>query len=119
MRGTGSDNIVGRATLLFTNVVAATQTVYFTGANGVLDLKDLGGFSAHISGFDTVGVGDALLIGGSGWSFTGAAETTSAATLGFVNGSAHQKLTLLGDYVGGDFSALTFGAGEFEITFKR
>ncbi len=112
---TGSANIVGAATLEFDSVVATGQTVYFSGASGVLSLADLSHFHGKISGFDTVGSDDALLIGG-GWSFAGASETSSAATLSFVNGAAHQSLTLLGDYTGGAFSAATVGS-QLKITY--
>ncbi|MDE3177722.1 MAG: hypothetical protein KGM15_16595 [Pseudomonadota bacterium] len=115
VNSTGSANIVGAATLEFDGAVAAGQTIDFSGAGGVLSLTDLADFHGQISGFDTIGSDDALLIGG-GWSFAGASETTTAATLAFTNGAAHQSLTLLGDYTGGVFSAATVG-GQLKITY--
>ena len=70
---------------------------------------NLADYHVKISGFDMAGSDDALLIGG-GWSFSGASETSSAATLSFANRAAHQALTLLGDYRGGSFSAQSDGA---------
>ena len=113
--GIGSANIVGAATLEFDSFVSSGQTVFFTGTGGVLALADLAEFHAKISGFDTVGSDDALSIA-NGWSFAGATETTSAATLSFTHGALHQSLTLLGDYTGGAFSAATIG-GQLKITF--
>ncbi len=116
--GTGSDNIVGAATLEFDSSVAFGQIVNFAGASGVLELKDFKDFSGGwISGFDTTGSNDALLIGG-GWSFVHASETATAATLGFHNASTGQSknLVLLGDYEGGAFAPQSAG-GFLKITY--
>ena len=113
--GTGAATISGSATLEFDNTVAAGQSVTLTGSNETLSLTDLADFHSKIGGFDTAGSDDALLIGG-GWSFAGASESATAATLSFANGSANQTLTLLGDYRGGVFSAQTIG-NELKITF--
>ena len=112
--GLGADHIVGPATLGFDSSVSTGQTVFFSGSGGKLVLNDLAEFHGVISGFDTVGSGDALFVAG-GWSFTGASETTTATTLSLTHGAAHQTLTLLGDYTGGVFAAQTIN-GQLQIT---
>jgi len=66
-----------------------------------------------ISGFDTTGSSDALLIGGN-LSFLGASETTTSATLSF---SDNLTLKLNGDYVGGTFTPQSQGGGVLKITY--
>ena len=115
--GTGTDNIVGAATLEFDGAVQAGQTVSFFGAGGTLQINDITHFSAAIAGFDTVGSNDALLVG-LNMQFTGASETATAATLNFAAGSHAFSLTLTGDYQGGTFSAqpvLGFGV---KVTYQ-
>ena len=113
--GTGADNIVGAGTLEFDDYVQSGQTVLFSGAGGTLSLQDLGDFHGAISGFDTVGSNDALLIG-DGWSYVNATITTSAATLYFADGPLHKSITLQGDYVGGAFTPTPVN-GQVQITY--
>jgi fibronectin-binding autotransporter adhesin len=114
--GAGSDNIVGGATLEFDNAVAAGQTVSFFGAGGALELTDAPAFAGAITGFDTAGSSDALLILANGYHYSGATETATAATLAFSNGASAFSLTLTGDYQGGSFAAQTLASGQIKIT---
>jgi hypothetical protein len=115
--GAGSDNIVGAATLEFDNAVAAGQTVSFFGVGGALELDDAPAFAGSITGFDTIGSGDALLILANGYQYSGATETATAATLAFSNGASTFSLTLSGDYQGGIFAAQTLASGQIKMTF--
>jgi len=114
--GTGADNIVGAATLEFDAAVTVGQTLDFSGNGGTLDLTDLAGFHGGIAGFDTVGSGDALLIGG-GWAFDGASHTSTSETLNFAKGGSVESLTLAGNYLDGNFLAENIGGGVLKVTF--
>ena len=115
--GTGSDNIVGAATLEFDNSVLAGQTVSFFGASSTLDLNDAPAFAGTITGFDTTGSADTLLINAGTYNYAGASETATAATLAFSNGASTFSLTLTGDYQGGNFTASPLGNGQIKITY--
>ena len=115
--GTGTETIVGAATLEFDNYVGpgpggAGQTVSFSGAGGNLFLTDIRDFHAAIVGFDTVGSSDAILLSGF-LALTGASETNASTTLSFSGGST---LTLTGDYRGDVFSQQFMPGGILKIT---
>ena len=114
--GTGADNIVGAATLEFDAAVTAGQTIDFSGGGGTLDLTDLAGFHGGIAGFDTVGSGDSLLIGG-GWAFDGGSHTSTSTTLNFAMGASEESLTLAGNYLDGNFLAENIGGGVLKVMF--
>ena len=113
--GNGSDTIMQASTLEFDAFVGAGQTVTFFGANASLALFDLPDFKAAITGFDSAGSNDSIVIAG-GWTFTGASETASAATLTFSHGDAPLSLTLTGDYQGKSFAAQDLGNGLLKIS---
>ena len=64
-----------------------------------------------------MGIDDTLLIGG-GWTFAGAQETATAATLTFSGASGIHKLTFGGNYLGGAFSAQSLAGGDLKVGFS-
>ena len=116
--GAGSDVIAGAATLEFDGGVAGGQTASFTGSGGTLELLNPGAFAGKISGFDTVGSNDVLLIGGP-WTYAGFSENSAhtAGTMTFSNGSATARLTLLGDYAASSVHHTTNAGGMTVVTY--
>jgi autotransporter passenger strand-loop-strand repeat protein len=86
--------------------VSAGQSVSFTGASGVLTLDDPAGFDAKISGLSQPGQKVDL----AGFGYDSATETVSwtqtgtSGTLTVRDGAQTASLSLIGAYVGGDFS---------------
>ncbi len=116
--GKGSDNVSGTSTLEFNSTVAAGQTASFTGGGGTLDLGAPQGFAGLISGFDTVGSNDTIVVAGP-WVFTGFTENAGGTegTLGFMNGSSTLTLTLVGDYNPANFAHQSGPHGSTLITY--
>jgi len=84
--------------------VGAGQTIDFAGAAGVLQLRNLAGFHAMISGLHTA----AQKIDLYGFAFTSGetatwAQSGTSGTLTVTDGSQSARLTLIGTYAASDF----------------
>jgi autotransporter passenger strand-loop-strand repeat protein len=98
--------------VVFWGAMSASQTVKFTGSAGTLELDNLAGFNARISGFTKSGQKIDL----RGFAF-GAGETRTwtqngtSGTLTVHDGGQTAALVLLGTYHTGDFELSTDGHG--------
>jgi autotransporter passenger strand-loop-strand repeat protein len=103
---------IGAGKLVMSGTMAAGQVVKFAGPTGVLELANLGGFHAKISGLATSGQKIEL----DGFQF-GAGETVSLAqagtsgTLTVHAGAKSASLVLIGSYATGDFTLKADGHG--------
>jgi hypothetical protein len=85
--------------------------VSFVGAGSTLELLDPQHFAGTLSGFDTAGVNDTLLLGSS-WILIGFAENgaNTQGDLAFTNGSSTASVLLNGDYNATLFHSTTNGS---------
>jgi len=106
--GVGTDTISGAATMEFDASVTAGQTVSFTGSGSVLELFDPQGFAGKLSGFDTVGSGDALELSDA-WTYAGFKENSglTQGTMTFTNGTTDASILFLGNYDSTLFQSVT------------
>jgi autotransporter passenger strand-loop-strand repeat protein len=100
----------GRAVI--SGTMAAGQTATFVGVSGVLELDNLAGFKAKISGLSDPS--DKIDLGGftfsAGESVTWVQSGTSG-TLGVTDGAKHATLTLIGSYTASSFHLTSDGHG--------
>ena len=97
---------------IVSGTVASGQTVSFTGAAGVLEIDNLAGFHAKISGLSSPN--QKLDLGGFAFSAGESVTWTQAGTSGtlkVVNGAKTASLTLIGSYATADFHLATDGHG--------
>jgi autotransporter passenger strand-loop-strand repeat protein len=97
-------------TAVISGTMAAGQTVSFNGVAGTLELDNLAGFHAKISGMSTpsqkVDLGGFAFSAGETVTWT---QSGTSGTLKVVDGAKSASLTLIGAYATGDFTLATDG----------
>jgi autotransporter passenger strand-loop-strand repeat protein len=107
-------------TAIISGTVSSDQTVSFTGSSGLLDLENLAGFQANISGLllpsQKVDLGGFAFFSGETVSW---AQSGTSGTLTVTDRTKTAQLTLIGVYVQGDFHLATDGSSGTFVTDPR
>ena len=80
----------------------------------MLDLRDWGGFSGTIFGFDLGGATQDILEVSSPWTYVDFNQTTDMMT--FADGAAQHSVHLTGNYIASNFHANVVG-GVTQVTY--